>query len=429
MAEPGAVVHVVGSEPGADHPHERVILLVAALGGGERGERAGALRIADAKELLGGEAHRLIPGGLAERLVPLRRGGAPVPHVAVFHQPLPGLGRLAHLSGGRPGLPRLALLRDGGPGARAVAGLLAGPDPAAVQSHPHPADERLHQAIAVLGEVVAEAALDAGGALVGGPLLDPRRGHPHHLVATGMDVDLASDAAVRTDRAHHAIGMPDLARLELPARHHLEDRAGGADPDALAAPGAAGVIGVAVAPDDNLGVRAPLGHVEHTHLLDALAGADAPGAENAERHVVADHHVAGTGVAGAQRELVADRRRDVVARDVALELVPRIGPSAVVQVLARIALEQEAEHALPVLHRRGRFGLHHHALRRGGAAGGHELRHSLDRDEADATVGDVGELRVPAEGGDIDFPGPGRVENRGAGLEGDLRVIQGEARH
>src|ERR1043166_5020803 len=202
-----------------------------------------------------------------------------------------------------------------------------------------------------------------------------------------MDVDLASDAAVRTDRAHHAIGMPDLARIKLPARHHLEDRPGGADPDALAAPGAAGVIGVAIAPHDDLGVRAPLGHVEHTHLLDALAGPYAPGAEDAERHVVADHHVAGTGVAGPQRELVPDGRRDIVARDVALELVPRIGASAVGQVLARIALQQEAKHALPVVHRRGRFGLHHHALRRGGAAGGHELRHPFDRDEADAAVG------------------------------------------
>src|ERR1043166_1831178 len=111
-----------------------------------------------------------------------------------------------------------------------------------------------------------------------------------------MDVDLASDAAVRTDRAHHSIGMPDLARIKLPERHHLEDRPGGADPDALTAPGAPGVIGVAVAPHDDLGVRAPLRHVEDAHLLDALAGADAAGAEHAARHVVADHHVAGTGV-------------------------------------------------------------------------------------------------------------------------------------
>ena len=35
VAEAGAVVHAVGAEPGPDHPHEDVVVLVAALGGGE----------------------------------------------------------------------------------------------------------------------------------------------------------------------------------------------------------------------------------------------------------------------------------------------------------------------------------------------------------------------------------------------------------
>ena len=54
----------------------------------------------------------------------------------------------------------------------------------AVADPPSP-DQRSGQPVAMLGEVVPEAALHAGGALVRGALLDPGRGDPHQLVRPG----------------------------------------------------------------------------------------------------------------------------------------------------------------------------------------------------------------------------------------------------
>src|SRR5690349_11783161 len=103
-----------------------------------------------------------------------------------------------------------------------------------------------------------------------------------------MDVDLAPDPAVGADRPRHLLRRLDRRGAELLARDELEDRARRADPDALAAPGAAGVIRVAVAPDDDVGLAPAVADVEDAHLLDVLARPHAPGAEDAVRHVVLD---------------------------------------------------------------------------------------------------------------------------------------------
>jgi hypothetical protein len=108
------------------------------------------------------------------------------------------------------------------------------------------------------------------------------------------------------------------------------------------------VIGIAIATDDDLGMRAALAHVEDADLLDLLAGPHAAGAENAERHVMLDHHIAGTFVTlpGSQRADVA--HRDVVVDDVALEVVPRMLAPAIREMLTRIALEQHLEDATTI---------------------------------------------------------------------------------
>lgn len=98
-------------------------------------------------------------------------------------------------------------------------------------------------------------------------------------------------------------------------------------------------------------------------------------------------------------------------------------------MVAGISLEQETQHAAAVVDRGRRLGLHHHAGGGGGTTGGDQLATALNRDEADPAVGDVGELRIPAEGGNVDSPDPSRVENRRARLEGNFLTIQGEARH
>src|SRR4029077_9440453 len=275
------------------------------------------------------------------------------------------------------------------------------PDPATFLLGPALPDQRSGEPVTVLGEVVAEASLHAGGALVGTPLLDPGRGDPHDLAILHLEIDLAADAAVGTNRAGDGVRLPHRLRAEALLGDELEDGAGGTDANALAAPGAAGVIRVAVAADDDLGRGPTLGHVQHADLLDVLAGSDAAGAEDAEAHVVLDHHVARPLVAGAEREVPPGPDRHVVADDVLLELVARMGSSAIGQVLARVALEQEFEDAAAALHRRLGLGLNHHALRRRGVAGRGQLALSLDRDQADAAVGDGGELGIPAEGRNV----------------------------
>src|SRR2546422_10545904 len=60
--------------------------LVGALGRGEAGEGVAAMLPLDARQLLADELQRLVPGRLAERLVPRRRGGDAGPDVHV--QPL-----------------------------------------------------------------------------------------------------------------------------------------------------------------------------------------------------------------------------------------------------------------------------------------------------------------------------------------------------
>src|SRR6266576_5425772 len=102
-----------------------------------------------------------------------------------------------------------------------------------ISFYPAPSHQWSRQPVPVLGEIVAEAALHAGRALVGCVQLDVGRGDAHDFVVGNVQVDLASDAAVRTDRAHDPLRMSDLLGREPLPRHHLEDRAGGTDADAL----------------------------------------------------------------------------------------------------------------------------------------------------------------------------------------------------
>src|SRR5439155_5620980 len=244
--------------------------------------------------------------------------------------------------------------------------------------------------------------------------------------------DLAPHTAVRAHRPDHTVRTADALRGEALLRHHLEDRAGGADAHALAAPGAPGLVGVAVGADDDLGVLTPLAHVQDSHDLNVLAGAHAARAQHAGAHVVANHRVAGALVAVAQRQVAPSgrRRHDTVAHDVALELVAGSGAAAVDQVVARIALEQQPQHAAPVLHGGVRLGLHHHAVRHLRRARRQELRLPLDRHQADAAVSHDGELGIPAQRGDVvDSGNPGGLEDRLVGLGGNGAAVDDEAGH
>ena len=66
MAEPGAVIDVVGPEAAPHQLLEQVSLLVGALGRAEAGQRLAAVRVVIFTRPDGGALHRLIPGRLAE---------------------------------------------------------------------------------------------------------------------------------------------------------------------------------------------------------------------------------------------------------------------------------------------------------------------------------------------------------------------------
>src|SRR6185312_2453964 len=92
------------------------------------------------------------------------------------------------------------------------------PDPAALLLLSAPADQRLREAIVVLGKVVPEPALHAGRVLIGRIQLDVRRGDAHDLVAHDVQIHLAPDPAVRADRTDRLVRVEDLRGREPLAR-------------------------------------------------------------------------------------------------------------------------------------------------------------------------------------------------------------------
>src|SRR6266566_1861713 len=246
MTQPRAVIHVVRAQGAAKQPHHEVVLFVRALGRGEAGESIRTAGRLDPEQLLGRQLERFLPGGLTERRVPVLRRRDAVADVQV--QPLEQRQRAHALAGGarwRAGLGPLSFRFDRPPWSRApFAAVGSFPDPAPNPLLPAPSYQRPSEAVAVLQEIVAEAALHAGGALVGGVQLDVGGRDADDLVVGNVQVHLTADAAIRADRAHDLVRVSDLLGGEPLARHHLEDRAGGTDANTFAAPRAPGLVGV-----------------------------------------------------------------------------------------------------------------------------------------------------------------------------------------
>src|SRR6185295_4971425 len=233
VTQPGAVVHAVGPECAPDHPHERIVVLIAALCRRERAQSARPVLIANPQDLLCGETQRLFPGCLPEGAVPARGRSHAVSHVIIAQPRNPGERRLADLAERWPGLLPLAHLLDGEPGPFPAPGPLTGPDPAAVLEHPTLANERRGEPVPVLGKVVAKTSFDAGRALVGRGLLDPGRGDPHDSVVLDVKIELTSHGAVRTHRPDHPVRFAERVTAETLSGNELEDGAGGTDSHAL----------------------------------------------------------------------------------------------------------------------------------------------------------------------------------------------------
>src|SRR5688572_31997907 len=82
MAQPRTVVDVVCANPCSEEALQNVILLIRAFRRGEDRERVGPVAVAQPRELLRYDLHRLVPRSFAEGLVPIRRGGDAIARIA-----------------------------------------------------------------------------------------------------------------------------------------------------------------------------------------------------------------------------------------------------------------------------------------------------------------------------------------------------------
>ena len=173
VAQPRAVIDIVGAEAGAHQLLEQIGLLVRALGRAEAGERARAVAVADFDETGGGAVERLLPGRLAEMR--------------------PRIGRIDQIVGS---------LAD------AVL-----------------ADHRLGQAVRIADIVEAEAALDAQPVLVRRSVL---AADVDELVVLDLIGELAADAAIRAHAVDLAVGLAfvDVVVVDQRRRHQRAGRAG-----------------------------------------------------------------------------------------------------------------------------------------------------------------------------------------------------------
>ena len=275
VAQPGAVVDVVGVEAGADELLEEVGLLVGALRRAEPGDRGRAALGVDLAQPPGDQVQRLVPGGLPE----VRQ------HLLHRHQ---ASGPAALTAAWRADLLLAADVR----GQRPLGVGVVAPD------------QRHRQPLRRGGVVPAVPALDAQPALRAGLVaaLGERDGPalPVHVVR-----QRAADAAVGADA---------VDRVELGARPDRDvadrlvgQRAGGAGRDALAAGDAGrGAHRVVQVEGDPGGV--PLAAAaDDVVALDVVAGPDAAVAEDARVVVDRDDRVGQVdAAAGATGQ--ADRR-------------------------------------------------------------------------------------------------------------------------
>ena len=92
----------------------------------------------------------------------------------------------------------------------------------------------------------------------------------------------------------------------------------------------------------------------------------------------------------------------------------------------RVIAEQQLERGLASLRNLGGLGLHHQAFSDRGGAGGLELGHFFDANDAHAAGGLQRETWVVAEGGDLDTVRLAGVDEQGARGGGQLFAVYGE---
>ncbi len=245
-----------------------------------------------------------------------------------------------------------------------------------------------------------------GDAFVAGPL----------LVESGGDRrgDLSDDHGVGVaEGGHHIVHGASL-----------HERAGGADPDALAAVGAAGDVDAGGEARPYLGAEAPVGEVDGPDPLDLVAHGDAPSAQHA---LVG---IAGDGRGGDVQMLVLLHPgvllgpRAHLAGQIGQLATPR--PVAHQAVLGMVGDHQFHDGAAGFEHARG-VGADDHAFGRRQGATGLQPGRAFDFHHAEAAGRGGGRSPIErAEMGDADAGPLGSLEHGLSRIELDYPVIDGD---
>jgi hypothetical protein len=198
-----------------------------------------------------------------------------------------------------------------------------------------------------------------------------------------VEVQLTAYGAIRAHTPHDPVGLTNRFGAVPLARNEFKDGSCGAHPYTFATPGAARVVGISVSTNDDLSMLATHTDLEDTNLLDILARANTPGAQDTGAHVVLDHDVTWTLITGSERQVMMGPGGYVVAHHVALEFISSLRaigaglagtvtavPGMSGEVLSRITLQQKLEYAATILHCWFGIGFDDHAVGgRGGASG------------------------------------------------------------
>ena len=324
VAEPRAMVDIVGAEAGAHQLLEEIGLLVRAFGRAEAGEPLGSVAVADFLQSGSGAVERFVPGRFAEMRPRVRRVD-----------------------------PLVRNLR-----------------------HAIPADHRLQQTFRVVHVVEAETALHAEPILIGRTVA---AGHVQQLVVLDMIGELAADAAIGAHAVHGAIRKAGahIGGIHQTGRHQGAGRTG---LHAFAASHAGRrPHRIVEVEHDLLGMAAPR-HADHVVDLHLAAGADAQIALNAGIEI--DRH-GGMAAVGYRR---SPARKAALLQLLPRDDLPELGVGIVGDIARRLIGEQQLGHH--AARRRGAIGLrlHLHAGRRHADAARREHTLAFDLDHADAAI-------------------------------------------
>ena len=230
-------------------------------------------------------------------------------------------------------------------------------------------------------------------------------------------MDVAAAGARSADRWRVA-QLPDtLLEPELLQRQ----RADRADVHRVAR---VGVVELRAGKDVDVRVDAALEDTQLSRAGDLLREADAPRADDASLGV--EHHVRSDRLLLEAFDLFLAEARPPGAVAEGVLLQPALPGLIADRAVERVIGQEELHHGAAAVLDLGARGPHHHPVGGDRRAGGGQLGHLLDLDEADAAVAGDGEPGVIAVPRHIDAGPAGRLQHGGALLDLHFATVDGQ---